>query len=337
MLTTPPALRPGANATTDDPLQLTMLRASLAAEIERHTGHDGGHATAYGRLWLARSSCGHHPVHGVYEPALCVVVQGAKRMLLGHEVYLYDSSHYLLVAQNLPVSGQVVEASPEAPYLGLKLDFDPRDVAAMTLELGLAQQGARSPLQRGLCTGPLSAALLEPLLRLVRLLATPADVQALAPLAVREVLYRLLKAPEGWQLAQMALADSPGHRISQAIHLLQQQFAQPLRVEELAAVVHMSVSSLHHHFKAVTAMSPLQFQKQLRLQEARRLLLAEPLDAATAGRRVGYDSPSQFNREYARFFGAPPARDIKRLRQAAPPSPGTAPALAPGAQALRTG
>lgn len=135
----PSALAQRTQPSTDDPLQLTMLRANLAAEIARHTGHDGGHATAYPRLWLARSSCSHHPVHTVYEPALCVIVQGAKRMLLADEVYLYDSGHYLLVAQNLPVSGQVLEASPEAPYLGLKLDFDLKEVAAMALELGLAQ------------------------------------------------------------------------------------------------------------------------------------------------------------------------------------------------------
>lgn len=313
MLTSSTALRTGLSP--EAPMALTLLRADLAATLERLTGRDGVHPTPWLRLTLARTSLPHYPVHSVYEPALCVVVQGAKRVLLGEEVYLYDSGHYLLVAQNLPVTGQVVDATPDAPFLGLRLDFDSREVAAMALELGLTAAPERHTPQRGLGTAALSVALLEPLLRLVRLLDTPEDLPALAPLAVRELLYRLLKAPEGWRLAQMALADSHSQRINQAIRLLQQQFDQPLRLEALAQAVHMSVSSLHHHFKAVTAMTPLQFQKQLRLQEARRLLLSESMDAATAGHRVGYDSPSQFNREYARFFGAPPARDARRLRQ----------------------
>jgi len=161
----------------------------------------------------------------------------------------------------------------------------------------------------------MSPNLLDPLLRLVKLLLTPEDAPALAPLIIREILYRLLKSPEGWRLAHMAMGDSQNQRIAQVINLLRQRFEQPLRVEDLAEQVHMSVSSLHQHFKAVTAMSPLQFQKQLRLQEARRLMLSDQLDAATAGHRVGYESQSQFNREYSRFFGFPPVRDIKRLRE----------------------
>ena len=236
-------------------------------------------------------------------------------MLLGDEVYVYDSSHFLIAAQNLPVSAQVIDASPDAPYLGLRLNFDVKDIAALALDLKLGERPAYPASQRGLCTGPLSPTLLEPLLRLVRLLDTPEDVPALAPLICRELLYRLLKLPEGGRLAQMALVDSHSQRIARAIGVLTQRFHQPLRVEDLADEIHMSVSSLHQHFKAVTAMTPLQFQKQLRMQEARRIMLGEQVDAATAGHRVGYESQSQFNREYSRFFGSPPARDVKRLRE----------------------
>jgi AraC-like DNA-binding protein len=295
-----------------------MMRAELAALIERHTGSDGAQQTAIPRLMFARASCSQHPVHAVCEPAFCVLAQGSKRVLLGDEVYVYDSGRYLIVAQNLPVSGQVIDASPEAPYLGLRLDFDVKDIAALALTMKLGEAApprGTSNSQRGLCTGELSTALLEPLLRLVRLLDTPEDVPALAPLICRELLYRLLKLPEGWRMAQMAIVDSHSQRIAKAIGVLTQRFQQPLRVEDLADEIHMSVSSLHQHFKAVTAMSPLQFQKQLRLQEARRIMIGEQVDAATAGHRVGYESQSQFNREYSRFFGSPPARDVKRLRE----------------------
>ncbi|MES1265159.1 MAG: AraC family transcriptional regulator, partial [Variovorax sp.] len=217
--------------------------------------------------------------------------------------------------QNLPVSGQVVDASPEAPYLGLRLSFDVRDIAALALDLKLGEALPTRASQRGIFTGELSTALLDPLLRLTRLLDSPEDVPALAPLVTREILYRLLKSPDGWRLAQMAVVDSHSQRVAQAISVLSQRFHEPLRVEELADAVHMSVSSLHQHFKAVTAMSPLQFQKQLRLQESRRIMISEHVDAATAGHRVGYESQSQFNREYSRFFGLPPARDVKRLRE----------------------
>jgi len=303
---------------TDRPveqLQTTVMRAELAALIDRMTVVDGAHQTAIPRLVLARASQMQHPVHAIHEPAFCVLAQGSKRVLLGDDVYIYDSSQYLVVAQNLPVSGQVVDASPEAPYLGLRLSFDVKDIAALGLDLQLdaALPNRRSP--RGIFTGDLSTTLLDPLLRLTRLLDTPEDLPALAPLITREILYRLLKAPDGWRLAQMALVDSHSQRIAQAISLLSQRFQQALRVEDLADEVHMSVSSLHQHFKAVTAMSPLQFQKQLRLQESRRIMISENVDAATAGHRVGYESQSQFNREYSRFFGSPPARDVKRLRE----------------------
>ncbi|MGJ7489591.1 AraC family transcriptional regulator [Variovorax sp. ZT4R33] len=298
-----------------DQVQVTVLRAELAALIDRLTVVDGAHQTAIPRLMLARASQMAHPVHSVCEPAFCVLAQGSKRVLLGDEVYIYDSDQYLVASQNLPISGQVIDASPESPYLGLRLLFDVKDIAALALEFGLGDTSPQSAPQRGIFTGELSTTLLDPVLRLVKLLDAPDDVAVLAPLIVREILYRLLRSPDGWRLAQMAVIDSHSQRITHAINVLSQRFREPLRIEDVADEVHMSVSSLHQHFKSVTSMSPLQFQKQLRLQESRRIMISERVDAATAGHRVGYESQSQFNREYSRFFGLPPARDVRRLRE----------------------
>ncbi len=202
--------------------------------IDRATVVDGAHETAIPRLVLARVSRMQHPVHAIYEPAFCVLAQGSKRVLLGEEVYVYDSSQYMVVAQNLPVSGQVVDASPEAPYLGLRLSFDVKEISALALDLRLGGSAPTRASQRGIFTGELSPALLDPLLRLVKLLDAPEDVPALAPLIAREILYRLLKAPDGWRLAQMALVDSHSQRIAQAIGVLSRRFHEPLRVEDLA-------------------------------------------------------------------------------------------------------
>jgi AraC-like DNA-binding protein len=298
-----------------DQLQVTVLRAQLAARIERLVREDGAFPTAIPRLILGRVSHIQHPVHTVFEPALCVIAQGSKRVLLGSEVYDYDTSHYLVFAQNLPVAGQVVDASPEAPHLALRLNFDVKDITSLALKMKLNTMPANRAPERGIFTGELSPTLLEPLLRLTGLLETPEDIPILASMISREILYQLLKSEDGWRLAQMALVDSHSHRIAHAIVLVRKRFRETLRMEDLAGEVHMSVSALHHHFKTITSMSPLQYQKQLRLQEARRIMLGEHADAATAGYRVGYDSQSQFNREYSRFFGAPPMRDIKRMRE----------------------
>ena len=307
-----------------DQVQVTVMRAELAAMIERHTRTDGAHATAISRLGLSRTTQAQHPVHSVCEPAFCILAQGSKRVLLGDEVYVYDGNQYLVASQNLPVSGQVIDASPEAPFLGLRLTFDVKEIAELAVEFGLPEPRPKVALQRGIFTGALSGTLLDPVLRLMKLLDTPEDVAALAPLISREILYRLLRSHDGWRLAQMAVVDSHHQRITQAIGLLSQRFREPLRMDDLAAAVHMSVSSLHHHFKSVTSMSPLQFQKQLRLQDARRIMIGEHVDAATAGHRVGYESQSQFNREYSRFFGMPPVRDVKRLRELQLERPGLA-------------
>jgi AraC-like DNA-binding protein len=228
-------------------------------------------------------------------------------------VVIYDQSQALIFAQNLPVTGHVIGASPETPHLAIRLDLDVKVLAELAVELQVAAR-PRAASQRGIYTTALTPDLLHPLLRLVQMIERPQDIPTLAPLATREILYRLLTGPGGEALAQLAMPDSHSQRVAQVIALLQQRFRETLRIDDLAREVHWSPSALHHHFKAVTAMTPVQYQKQIRLQEARRLLLAENIDASLAGHRVGYDSPSQFNREYSRFFGAPPARDLKRMR-----------------------
>ena len=307
-------VRPVLDDRFDLQVETTLLRARLAALVQKFTPADTVVASAVPRLTLGHGARVAHAVHAVYEPALCVIAQGCKQVLLGSEVYVYDQSQALVFAQNLPVTGHVIGASPETPHLAIRLDLDVKELAALALELKVEARPARAS-QRGIYTLELTPELLHPLLRLVQLIDKPRDIPMLAPLATREILYRLLTAPGGAQLAQLAMPDSHSQRVAQVIALLHQRFREPLRIEDLARDVHWSASALHHHFKAITALSPLQDQKQIRLQEARRLLLTEHLDASTAGHRVGYDSPSQFNREYSRFFGAPPARDLKRMRE----------------------
>jgi AraC-like DNA-binding protein len=302
-------------ATSQNPRSRSPRLAELATAIERFAPRDGVHPTAIERMSLIRASRpGHERVHTVHQPAVCIIAQGSKQVMLGEEVYLYDASRHLVASVDLPVTARVVQATPQAPYLCFRLDLDPGEIASMLLQAGLPAASQRST-SRGLYLGETCPLLLDAVLRLVRLLETPEDIPALAPLAMREILYRLLKGEHGWRLNQIVTANSQAQRIARVISWLKAHFAEPLRIEDIAREVHMSTSSLHHHFKAVTAMSPLQYQKQLRLQEARRLMLSEDVDAATAGFRVGYESPSQFSREYSRLFGAPPARDQRRLRQ----------------------
>ncbi|MFZ6044858.1 AraC family transcriptional regulator N-terminal domain-containing protein [Pseudomonas sp. CR3202] len=288
----------------------------LVQLIERFTRHDGLQETAVPGLILYRTSKPSEPIHCLYEPALGLTVQGRKKVLLGEETFVYGPSQYLVVSVDLPVIGQVIEASPEVPYLSLRLTLDPKEISTLLMELPVPPPTTQS-CARCLAISGLGVSLQDAVLRLVRLLDTPEDIPALAPLVRREILYRLLRGEQCAQLRQIASSGTQGHRISRAVNWLRQNFHQPLQVERLANEVNMSTSALHHHFKAMTAMSPLQFQKQLRLQEARRLMLVESLDAASAGGRVGYESPSQFSREYSRLFGAPPLRDIARLRQSA--------------------
>ncbi|NOK16207.1 AraC family transcriptional regulator [Corallococcus carmarthensis] len=297
--------------------------SELATLLERHTPTDGIHATAIPRVVLIRASRPTTPLHALHEPALCIVARGRKQVLLGDELYVYGPDQCLVASVDLPVTGQVVEASPAAPYLCFRLDLEPGQLGSLMMEAELEAAGP-TDMVRGLALGPVGAPLLDATARLVRLLDTPRDIPVLAPLIIREILYRLLSGENSERLRRIAVADSRRDSVTRAIHWLKEHYAAPLRIERLARAVHMSPSALHHHFKSVTAMSPLQYQKQLRLQEARRLMLAQAMDAAMAGHSVGYESPSQFSREYSRMFGAPPSRDIARLRESLASAPAAA-------------
>jgi AraC-like DNA-binding protein len=251
---------------------------------------------------------------GVYEPCVAVIVQGRKRVLLGDETLTYGEDRYLITSMDLPVKAAVMEATPQQPYLAVALRLDWREIASLVLESPRAAVGGEARESRAMSTGAVSAPLLQAFDRLLALLDQPEHIPALAPLVRREIFYRLLVGEAGGRLRQIATVDSQSQLIARAIARLNASFAQPLRVEALAREVGMSVSTFHHHFKALTAMSPLQYQKQLRLNEARRLMLSDRLDAASAAFRVGYESPSQFSREYSRQFGAPPSRDMAGLR-----------------------
>ncbi|GGD47149.1 AraC family transcriptional regulator [Pseudoxanthomonas indica] len=301
-----------APATDMDSL-VDMRRAQLAELIERFTVVDGIHEMPIEGLRMARLSAPSEPMRGIQDPALCLIVQGCKQTMLGEDVYEYDASRYLVASVDLPITGQVIRATPEEPYLSLVLKLPPADIAALVTKAEEASAPLPPP-SRGLSVSRCDPELLDAVLRLVRLLDAPQDIAMLAPLVIREIHYRLLRSDQGGNLRHIAMPDSQGHRVAKAIGWLRQNYAQPMRIDHIAEQVHMSPSALHHHFKAVTTMSPLQYQKQLRLQEARRLMLAEVVDAATAGHRVGYESPSQFSREYSRMFGAPPLRDVERLR-----------------------
>jgi AraC-like DNA-binding protein len=290
-------------------------RGELVERIERTVPKDG-RVEAIKGLHLHRVSSPTELVHGMSGFAFCVIAQGSKEVFLGDTRYQYDPAHYLLATAELPVVSQVIEASRERPYLSLRLELNPTLVGSVMVEAGHFSPRSRADV-RAINVSPLDASLLDAVVRLVRLLDTPAEAPFLLPLITREIVYRLLIGEQGDRLRHIALEGAHTHRIARAIEWLRKAFDQPLRIDDLAQELGMSVSSFHHHFKAVTAMSPLQFQKQIRLQEARQLMLGEGLDAASAGYRVGYNDASHFNREYKRLFGLPPLRDVERLREAA--------------------
>lgn len=251
----------------------------------------------------------------VYEPCVAVIVQGSKRVMLGDQSLSYGEDRYLIASMDLPVKTALMEARPERPYLALALRLDWREIASLMLELPAGSSRKVESDGHAMTTGLLTAPLLQAFERLLALLDQPDDIRTLAPLIRREIHYRLLTGEAGWRLRQIATVDTHSHQVARAIANLNDRFAEPLRVESLAREVGMSLTTFHHHFKSLTAMSPLQYQKQLRLTEARRLMLSERLDASTAAFRVGYESPSQFSREYRRLFGAPPSRDMAGMRR----------------------
>jgi len=288
-------------------------RGELVERIARAVREDGMVEPLKG-LHLHRASSPTEWVHGVSDFSFCAIAQGSKEVFLGDDRYQYDPMHYLLATAELPIVSQVIEASPERPYLSLSVKLDPTLVGSVMVEAGPFSPRSHANV-RAINVSPLDASLLDAVVRLVRLLDTPAEAPFLMPLITREIVYRLLMGEQGDRLRHIALQGGHTQRIARAIERLSEELDQPLRIDDIAGELGMSVSSFHHHFKAVTAMSPLQFRKQMRLQEARRLMLGEGLDAATAGYRVGYNDPSHFSREYKRLFGLPPLRDVERLRR----------------------
>ncbi|CAN7248685.1 AraC family transcriptional regulator [Pararhizobium sp. LjRoot235] len=281
--------------------------------IARFAKEDGDHETSIPGLSVHRRSGTGIRACGAYKPSLALIVQGAKQVALGDDVYRYGHGDYLLTSIDLPVTTQIVEATVEKPYLSMTFQIDTVKIVGLD-HAGQADHSS-APATRGMAVSELTPELEDAAARLLRLLDRPQDVAVLLPLIEQEILYRLLTGPQSGRLRQMAITDSQSHQINRACIWLKEHYAVPLKIEELASRVSMSVSSLHHHFKAITAMSPMQYQKQLRLQEARRLMLEEMLDAGSAGHQVGYESQSQFSREYARQYGEPPRRDVGRVRR----------------------
>jgi AraC-like DNA-binding protein len=295
-----------------DAQRMQSNREELVERILRAVPEDGIIQPLVG-LYLARASLPLGRVHSVDKPSLCVIAQGSKEVLLGGNSYRYDPFHYLIATVELPRISQILEASKEKPYLSFRLELTPALVSSVILEAGQSSLSTRCDV-RAMDVSPLDVNLQDAVLRLVRLLDSHADAQVLMPLITREIVYWLLMGSQGARLRHLAITGGYTPLIARAIERIREDVAQPLRIEDLARELGMSVSGLHHHFKTITAMSPLQFQKQLRLQEARRLMLSEDLDAASTAYRLGYHDAAHFNREYKSLFGVPPIRDVQRLR-----------------------
>jgi len=295
--------------------RVSELRGELRRKIATHTPNAGAHATAIPGLTLYRRTAPSPCYPATYEPSLNVFVQGRKRITLAGTTYLCDESTFLLSSVDVPVVSQIVAASEDVPLLSLLLKLD----MAVVREI-LSQEEFRTPdgssPARGIAIGKTTVDLLQPFCRLLNLLDASEDIPFLSNLIQREIVYRLLRGPQGERLRAIATLGDQSHRTAKAIAWLRANYTKPLRVEKLAEIARMGMSTLHHHFRSLTAMSPLQYQKQLRLVAARERMLVEGIDAASAAFEVGYESASQFNREYKRFFGQPPMRDIKVRRLA---------------------
>jgi AraC-like DNA-binding protein len=301
-------------------LLLQASREELVERIGRVLRQDGSAQPLPG-VHLYRHSIPLKQVYSLVEPSVCVVAQGSKEFLLGKSRYRYDPFHYLLVTVNMPYVGQVLEASKERPFLSLSLDLAPPLVSEILVEAGHVSPKTHADV-RAITVSPVDGSLVDAMVRVARLLDEPSEAWVLLPLVTREIIYRLLKGEQGDQLRHLALLGGYTPTTARAVEHLRQDLDQPLRIEQLARELGMSFSGLQHHFKAVTALTPSQFQKRLRLLEARRLLLGENIDAKGAASRVGYQDTSHFNREYKSFFGVPPMRDVQRLREEALSSAG---------------
>ena len=288
--------------------------SALADAIGHFAQSDGDYPTAIPALTLHRRSAPTEPLHCIYSLGLGVTAQGGKHVMLRKEVIDYGPGQSMLTTIDLPVVSHVTHASVRKPFLGLLLTLDTRHILQLASEMELPQP-PKEHAYRPVSIERLEEALIDALVRLVQLLDEPALVPRLSSLIQQEITIRLLTGPYGQQLQRLVVVGSPSQQIAKAVAWLKQNFTNALHVDDLAARTHMSPSTFRQHFRTITGMSPLQFQKQLRLQEARQLMLNQSLDAGNAGGLVGYESASQFSREYSRLFGAPPQRDIKRMRQ----------------------
>ncbi|EGQ8283928.1 AraC family transcriptional regulator N-terminal domain-containing protein [Vibrio parahaemolyticus] len=286
----------------------------LAKLIVRWTGNANQYDTPISGLRFSRWTTPTPPTSYTHNPSICLIAQGRKRVLLGEESFIYDANHFLISSVDLPIIANIIEASEEQPYLGLIMELDLTEISQLIVDSELAFTQAKEA-QKGIAVGELSESLLDAFVRLAELLDEGQNIKILAPIIKREIFYRLLMSEQGTRLHQIVTAGSHSHQIAKAIDWLKNNFVKPLSVGDLASYTGMSKSSFYTHFRSMTSMTPLQFQKKLRLSEARRLMLTENLDAMAATFKVGYESPSQFSREYSRLFGAPPSKDIKLLRE----------------------
>ena len=321
--------------TNADADRFEAARSALAERIARWTSGGEQFATVDPCLTLYRHEAPTVAMSCMVEPAIALPVQGVKHAVLGDDVYRYDKHRFLLTTLDLPVVLRAVEASPSKPYLSLVLKLDERAIAELVMQSKVPPPAREPSVARGIVLGETTTRMLETFDRLVQLLDEPSAVPVLAPLIHKEIYYRLLAGEQGWLLWQLATVGSHGHRVARAIEWLKLHFAGALRVDDLADLVQMSPSRFHHHFRQLTGMSPVQFQKHLRLNEARRLMLTDQLDAAAAAYQVGYESASQFSREYSRQFGAPPRKDVSRLLGVEEPASGGRNGAARGREASR--
>ncbi|HHY0573870.1 TPA: AraC family transcriptional regulator N-terminal domain-containing protein [Vibrio parahaemolyticus] len=294
---------------------MNTAAAVLAEKIQKWTGDATQFDTEIPGLKLSRWTTPTQPTSYSHNPSICLIAQGKKRVLLGGDSFTYDTNHFLISSVNLPITANIVEATEEAPYLGLIMELDLQEISQLIVDSELSFNSSKEA-QKGIAVGELSAYLQDAFIRLMALLDEPENIKILAPVIKREIFYRLLMTEQGARLNQIVTTGSHSHQIAKAIDWLKNNFVKPLSVGDLAAYSGMSKSAFYTHFRSMTSMTPLQFQKKLRLSEARRLMLTENLDAMAATFKVGYESPSQFSREYSRLFGAPPSKDIKALRQA---------------------
>ncbi len=299
----------------NDSQNINVAASILAEKIQKWTGDATQFDTEIPGLRLSRWTTPTPPTSYTHNPSICLIAQGKKRVLLGEDSYTYDANHFLISSVNLPITANIMEASEEAPYLGIIMELDLQEISQLIVDSELSFNSSREA-EKGIAVGELSGSLQDAFIRLMTLLDEPDTIKILAPVIKREIFYRLLMTEQGARLNQIVTTGSHSHQIAKAIDWLKNNFVKPLSVSDLAAYSGMSKSAFYTHFRSMTSMTPLQFQKKLRLSEARRLMLTENLDAMATTFKVGYESPSQFSREYSRLFGLPPSKDIKALKEA---------------------